>query len=113
MLDNKITTTDLSDYGYRELMELELLLKAYREQGLPIDFNNDDVVPMFNMNSGNVFLTNSDFQVAMLNGDKLESFYCCPQCGHEGFLDEMDHNEDDKECQEYLKDIKNGVEVAS
>ncbi len=104
--ENKIITTDLSDFGYRELMELELLLKAYREKGLPKDFSADEVVPTFNMNSGNVFLTNSDYQVAMLNGDKLESFYNCPQCGHEGFLEDMAHGEDDKDCQEYLKDIK-------
>lgn len=104
--ENKITTTDLSDFGYRELMELELLLKAYRTHGLPEDFNNDEVVPMFNMNSGNVFLTNSDYQAAMLNGDKLETWYNCPQCGHEGFAEDMAHNETDKECQEYLKDIK-------
>jgi hypothetical protein len=105
---NKTTTTDLSDYGHLELMELELLLKAYREQGLPDDFNNDEVVPMFNMNSGNVFFTNADYQVAMLNGDKLESFYSCPECGEEGFLEDMEHGDDNKECQEYLKEIKGG-----
>lgn len=87
-------------------MELELLLKEYREKGLPKDFSPNEVVPTFNMNSGNVFLTNSEYQVAMLNGDKLESFYNCPQCGYEGFLEDMAHGEDDKYCQEYLKDIK-------
>jgi hypothetical protein len=106
-LKNEIVTTDLSDFGTRELVELEFLLKALREQGLPDDFNNDKVVAMMNKNSGNVFLTNSDYQVAMLTSeDTLEFFYSCPQCGHEGFLDEMDHNEDDKDCQEYLNDIK-------
>ena len=29
----------------------------------------------------------------------------CPSCGHEGFKEDMQHNEDDEECQEYLKDI--------
>lgn len=105
--DNKITTTDLADFGHRELMELELLLKAYRTQGLPKDFNNDEVTPMFNMKSGNVFLTNSDYQVAMLTDDnKLESFYSCPECGEEGFLADMEHGEDNEGCQEYLKSIK-------
>lgn len=106
--ENKITTTDLADFGDRELLKLELLLKACRTKGLPSDFNIDGIVPMFNTHSGNVFLTNSDFQVAMLNGYKLESFYNCPQCGHEGFLEDMDHNEENKECQEYLKEIKKG-----
>lgn len=99
------TTTNLSDFGHRELMELELLLKAYREQGLPGDFNNDGVHPMFNQESGNVFLTNSDYEVAMMNGTKLESFYNCPECGHEGFAEEMEH-EGSASCQEYLAQIK-------
>lgn len=104
MKTESITTTDLSDYGFSELKQLKLLLRAMREQGLPDDFNNDEVVPMFNKNSGNVFLTNSDYQVAMLNGDKLESFYNCPECGHEGFKEDMAHK-GNASCKEYLKDI--------
>lgn len=84
-----MTTTNLSDFGYRELAILEELLKAMREQGLPEDFYNDEVHPMMNQSSGNVFLTNSDYQVAMLNGDKLESFYFLSYHGNEGFLDEL------------------------
>lgn len=84
-----VTTTDLSDFGYRELTMLEELLKAMREQGLPDDFYDDEVVPMFNRISGNVFLTNSDYQVAMLNGDNLESWYFLSYHGNEGFLDEL------------------------
>jgi hypothetical protein len=103
--ENKIVTSDLADFGFRELRELEFILKAWREKGLPDDFNDDEVVPSFNTNSGYVFLTNSDYQVAMMNGDRLESFYNCPECGHEGFADEMEH-EGNKECKEYLKDIK-------
>ena len=84
-----MTTTNLSDFGYRELAMLEELLKAMREQGLPDDFYDDEVHPMMNQNSGNVFLTNSEYQVAMMNGDKLESFYFLSYHGNEGFLDEL------------------------
>lgn len=84
---------------------LEDLLKAWRRQGLPDDFEDDAVIPMFNMNSGNVFLTNPDHQVAMLtDDDKLESFYSCPECGHEGFKADMPHDGNES-CKEYLKDI--------
>ena len=83
------TTTNLSDFGYRELDMLCELLNAMKEQGLPRDFEDDEVVPMFNMMSGNVFLTNSEYQVAMLNGDKLESWYFLGYHGNEGFLDEL------------------------
>lgn len=82
-------TTNLSDFGYRELMILEEVLRAMREQGLPNDFYNDDVHPMMNQSSGNVFLTNSEYQVAMLNGNKLESFYFLSYHGNEGFLDDL------------------------
>jgi hypothetical protein len=105
-----MTTTNLAEFGYQELKEVRDLLDAMIKEGLPQDFENDGVHPMMNQNSGNVFLTNSEYQVAMMNGDKLESFYSCPQCGHEGFKDEMEH-EGNKDCQEYLESI--GIEKVS
>jgi hypothetical protein len=99
------TTTDLSEFGYRELDMAADLLKAASNGQLPDDFDDDGMTVMMNMDSGNVFLTNSDYQVAMMNGDTLESFYSCPICGHEGFAEDMEHGEDDEECQEYLRDI--------
>src|SRR3990167_5558905 len=96
-----ITTTNLAEFGSRERAILVDLLAAWEKQGLPVDFSEDEVVPMLNKNSGNVFLINSDFQVAMMNGDKLESFYTCPQCDHEGFLEDMKH-EGSRECKDTL-----------
>ena len=84
-----MTTTNLSNFGYRELAMLEELLKAMREQGLPNNFSDDEVVPMMNQYSGNVFLTNSDYEVAMMNGDNLEMFYTLPYWGNEGFLEDL------------------------
>lgn len=104
MTTNEIVTSDLSEFGSREREMAEELLKAWREQGLPEDFNGDKVTVNMNKNSGFVFLSNSDYQVAMMNGDDLESFYSCPQCGHEGFKDEMGHD-GNSDCEEYLKDI--------
>jgi hypothetical protein len=86
---NESTTTDFSQFGYREREMAEELLKASREQGFPEDFNDDEVIIMMNFHSGNVFFTNADYQVAMMNGDDLESFYSCPECGNEGFADEV------------------------
>lgn len=101
-----ITTTDLSKFGYRERTIAERLLRAWREQGLPKPFyDGGGVTIMMNTYSGSVFLTNRDFQVAMMNGDKLELFYSCPICGHEGFLEEMGHEYNNPECEEYLRDI--------
>lgn len=83
------TTTDLTKFGYRERKLAEDLLKAWREQGLPEDLYEDEITIMFNTHSGCVFLTNSEYQVAMLNGDKLESFYTDFETGEEGFKEEL------------------------
>ena len=108
-MSNNITTTDLSDFGYRELDMLQELLKAMVEQGLPKDFNDDEVVPMMNMNSGNVFLTNLDYQVAMMNGEDLEMFHVLPCTGIEGFTDDLKQKFEDgdiieEEDVDYLHD---------
>jgi hypothetical protein len=80
------TTTDLSKFSSRERKMAEELLRAWRKQGLPENFNNNKVKIMFNVHSGHVFLTNSNYQTAFMNGDKLESHYTCPMCGHEDLL---------------------------
>lgn len=98
------TTTDLAQFGWRERNMAKNLLIAWEDQGLPEDFDNADVTIMFNMSSGCVFLTNSDYQVAMMNGDKLESFYTCPECGHEGFKEDMNH-EGTADCERFLVEI--------
>lgn len=103
-----ITTTDIAKFGNREKAMAAELLQVMTTKGLPEDFYNDEVTIMMNLNSGNVFLTNSEFQVAMMNGDALESWYSCPQCGHEGFKDSIDHHSmSDKDCQRWVKEILN------
>lgn len=102
----EIVTSDLSQFGARERKLAEELLRAWREQGLPEDFWNDAVTIAMNKASGCVFLTNEEFQSAMMNGEKLETWYNCPNCGHEGFAEDMPHAEDDEDCQEYLEGIQ-------
>lgn len=84
-----ITINDFSKFGYRERKMAEQLLRAWNEQGLPEDFYEDEVSIIMNTHSGCVFLTNSEFQVAMMNGDRLESFYTDFETGEEGFKDEL------------------------
>jgi hypothetical protein len=99
-----MTTTDLAQFGFREKRMAADLLNAMCSQGLPSDFDDDEVTVMMNTHSGNVFLTNSNYDAAMMNGDKLESFYSCPMCGHEGFKENMQHD-GNGECMQYLRDI--------
>lgn len=90
----EITTTNIADFGYIERVELIKLLQAWHSQGLPEDFSRGEVHPMMNRNSGHVFLTNDEYQCAMMNGDKLESWYNCLNCGHEGFAEDCQLNDD-------------------
>jgi hypothetical protein len=79
------TTTDLAKFGSSERKELCRLLDAWEEQGLPESFHDTEVIPMMNTESGYVFLTNSEYQVAMCNGSKLALWNACSNCGHEDF----------------------------
>lgn len=84
-----ITTSDFSKFGYRERLMAEQLLNTWNERGLPEDFYEEEVSIVMNTKSGCVFLTNSEFQVAMMNGDRLESFYTDFETGEEGFKEEL------------------------
>ena len=95
-MSNESTTTDLSRFGYREKQMAADLLNAMCNEGLPEDFEDDEVNVMMNMNSGNVFLTNSEYQVAMMNGSTLESFYTLPYSGEEGFKEEFEERSRDE-----------------
>ena len=95
------TTTDLTQFGFRELQMAAELLTAYCEQ--PPDFLTNGVHLMMNTYSGFVFLTDEDFNVAMMNGDRLEPFHSCPECGAEGFAEDLPENAC---CQSYLREVR-------
>ena len=99
-----MTTTNLSDFGYKELELLEKLLCAMRTQGLPADFDDNEVTPVMNQCSGDVFLSNSEYQVAMMNGDKLESYYTLSS-GEEGFAAEL-HERFENGCIDNQSDLE-------
>lgn len=103
-------TEDLGRFGFREIKMLRDILNAWVDGGLPDDFSYDNVRPAMNSHSGYVFLVNDDYQVAMMNGDKLESFYTTPYEGREGFWDELAEQYGDmhREDQRYMRDIANG-----
>ena len=101
-----MTTTDLNKFGNRERAMAEELLRAWRKQGLPEDFYDDKVEIMMNTYSGNVFLTNSDYHVAMMNGDHLESFYTLSYNGHEGFLEDFENYKEDDLHREDWEQVK-------
>ena len=108
----KTYTEDLADFGYREQREAQNLFEAWKSNGLPVDFWNNGVKIGFNMNSGYVFLTNSDYQVAMCETNEhdqlvLYSFYSSPYEGKEGSFDDLleEYKEMHLEDQEWFQQI--------
>jgi hypothetical protein len=89
-------TNDLARFGFRELKMAAELLTAYCAD--KPDYLGDGVAVWMNTLSGNVFLSDEDFNVAMMNGDKLEQWHNCPECGEEGFAEDVDWNEDECKC---------------
>ena len=107
-------TENLGDFGYRELDMAAELLSAIKN-GLPWDFDDDGMRIGFNRNSGDVFLTNDEYQVAMVDDDgELYSFYSTPYSGYEGSAEDLAYefrnNPDgwDSDDIEYLKDVVRG-----
>lgn len=97
---------------YTERKEVQNIITAWNEHGLPNNFYEDGVKFAFNRNSGNVFLVNEEYQVAMMNEDKLDIWYSSPYHGHEGFIDELIDMMDDswhEDDIEWLNDIKNNL----
>lgn len=95
-----INTNDLSEFGFIELEESAILLTEYVKNTSILD---NGVKLELNRDSGKVFLVDENYNVAMMNGNKLEKFYSCPYCGHEGFKEDMQHEAEDIECLNYLK----------
>ena len=87
-MENQVTS-DLIYFGARERAILVELLEAWSRDGLPSDFDDTHVQPMFNLNSGYVFLTNDECQTAIMEDGKLVSHYFLPYAGIEGTLNEL------------------------
>jgi len=106
---DEIVTTDLAKFGYREQAIAQDIFIAWRNHGLPQDFENDEVELCFNTHSGYVFLSNSDYQVAMEQDGKLVSFYTTPHGGREGTLEDLLEEYEDMhpEDKEYIDELNN------
>jgi len=112
----KTYTEDLADFGYREQRAAQDLFEAWKSNGLPVDFWDNGVKIGFNMNSGYVFLTNSDYQVAMCTKNehgKLElyTFYTSPYQGKEGSFEELleEYKDMHPEDQEWFQEIADNI----
>jgi hypothetical protein len=87
------------------------IMRAWGDTGLPADFDECNIRPAFNRNSGYVFLVNDEHQVCMLRDGKLESFYTSPYEGKEGFFDELleEYADMHPEDQRWMRDIADHI----
>ena len=99
-------TEDLNVMGLQDYKQLKNLLTAWFEgDGLPARFEEKNVVIGFNTHSCDVFLTNCDSQVAMLNEDgDIHLLHSCPECGASGFNYELRKHENQC-CDDYLDEF--------
>ena len=106
-MNDNIVTSDLSDFGYRELAMARDLLTVYLENNNTL-FIGDGVNIAMNRNSGYVFITDEDYNVAMECEGKLEDWFSSPYDGHEGFLEDLANEYENMhpEDQEWFNDIK-------
>ena len=87
---NNLVTSDLADFGQRELELGFELLKAYSESRP--DYLGENTMLKFNTQSGNVFLSDEDNNIGMMDGQELKRWAVCCMCGREGFADERDED---------------------
>ena len=81
--------TDLTKFGYRELKMARDLLTGLLEKN-DTKFLGDGVQIAMNTHSGYVFLTDEEYNVAMLTDDgALEDWFSTTYEGHEGFYDDL------------------------
>jgi len=67
-----VVQVNLEAFGFRELDIASKLLAKVSEYGYPRDFSDAGISLAFNTHSGYVFLTNEDYQILMLEDDKLK-----------------------------------------
>jgi len=97
---DEVLTKDWTKFGNIEIETAKELLSHIKE----IDCYGK-VEVWFNLYSGNVFLCDEDYNVWMMNGEIIDQWFSCPQCGHEGFKENMSHNLDNSDCVKYLEEI--------
>lgn len=96
MSDVEYIEINSEGWGSREIEIMGELLNAWNGTG--------SIKIGFNPNSGYVFLVDDNEDVYMMNGDDLEQFHSCPNCGNEGFIEEIKENMDNcSDCEELMR----------
>ena len=99
-------TRDLSLFGYRELAEAGAMLSAYKGDDDLTKHLWDGVAVEFNPNSGNVFMVDDHFNVAMMADGKLCDFFTSPYEGLEGFYEDLKDQYKNMHDEDKMKELR-------
>ena len=103
-------TTDISKM---DLSEVTDMLTAFQQGNTTKAFRamwyDEGTIPTLNEESGYCFLTNSDYQVAMMNGS-LSMFISCGECGREEFEQDRDLENGKTTCEGCKQIVKDLLE---
>jgi hypothetical protein len=92
----KTVTKDLNDFGFRERgIASKILSTLNTKKDFTKSLGKLGLEICFNMESGFVFISDQDYNVAIMNDDNLEDFLTCYECGYENPRSE--YKEDIKE----------------
>lgn len=95
--DTSRDSTDLLNFGRRQLNTAVKLLTAYKKS--PPWWLDGDVQIWFNMVSGLVYLRCDRSNIGVMRDGELDQLWTCTNCKTQGFADEMDFD-----CVGYCKD---------
>lgn len=96
--------TEFNDLTLDEKKEGMELLSAIGSQNDKTKYLGDNPNVFMNQMSGYIFLSDDDYNVAMLDGDILRDFLNCPECSNEGF--QSDLFKGSQCCKDYVRHIR-------
>ena len=119
MTDNYLTE-DITDIPLHEVVPLLTALDAWRSGStiaatkmFQASWYDEKTHVAMNNHSGYVFLTNEDFQVAMIEDERLTLFLTCSECGREDLENEWEFSTKNfvnmnkcEGCNQIVKDLK-------
>lgn len=94
---------DLSKFTFHELDEVITLLTVLRDQGVPYNCSKKNVQIVMDAETRQIFLSNDNADLMMINEGNLQKYFTCPVCQHQGFMDSLPmHNPGNDFCMSWV-----------
>ena len=97
---------NINELSIKSRLDLSKMLACYNTDNdlTDIGHHGDAVHIGYNDKHDNIWLYSDEYGYsAMMNGDKLDTYYNCWGCGHEGLTSDAIHEPEDEECKEFLE----------